>query len=293
MWLQLLPNIEPNIRIFDRFRECGASCWVEQDNVTGQYYLTTATCKLRICPACRKRLQHRTAARVLDFLAMHPDKPWQFHTFTLKHSAAPLADQLARLVSCFRRLRHRNLWQHTVKTGYAVLEVTFHPAGSCRTDGRLREANEWHPHLHVLAQTAFIDWSTLRKDWHAVTGDSSNIDCQHVKNAQQAARYVAKYIGKPPDLDLQAHPENAAEYYHALAHRRLLISFGPAAKHLPPPIPPRALSTRICRLADLIHASLHGNYPAQHILTRLIFAFRRPVLSHPTIQQPLFPQHPP
>jgi len=292
MWLDLLPNINPNIRILDRFRQCGSFCWVEQDDESGQYYLAASTCKLRICPACRKRLQHRTAARVLDFLHQHPNKPWQFHTFTLKHSAAPLASQFKRLVSCFRRLRHRRLWTNAVTTGYAVLEVTFHLAGTFRTDGRLRDVAEWHPHLHVLAQTAFIDWSLLRKDWLSVTGDSNNIDCQHVKSASHAARYVAKYIGKPPDLDLETHPEHAAEYYHALAHRRLLISFGPAAKHAAPQIPLRGPSTKICRLADLIHASLHGNYPAQHILTRLVFAFRAPALSRPTTQQSLFAQHP-
>lgn len=269
-WLDLLPNIDPNIRRIDRFRDCGAYAYVIQNLETGRYYLQGAACKLRICPVCRKRLQRRSVRRVLDFMTSNPNLEWQFHTFTLKHSSDPLPDQLNRLVASFRKLRHRKLWKTSVTTGYAVIEVTFHPAGSWSPNGRQRTADEWHPHLHVLAATSFIDWGALRRAWLAVTGDSDNIECSLVESPAHAAHYVAKYIGKPPDLDLASRPDRASEYYFALQSRRLLQPFGVTINHKPPPPEPPAPSRLICRYDDLKEAAVRGSYPASCVLAHLI-----------------------
>lgn len=296
-WLEHLREVTDNESTHERFRSCGDVCWVEQDQETGRFYLTADTCKLRVCPACRRRIKYRTSDRVLDYFRRSPLAKWQFHTFTLKHSEFELSTQLDHLTASFRKLRQRSLWRKAVKGGYAVIEVTFHAKGTHSPTGRIRQTDEWHPHLHVLAETDWIDWSKLRKDWLACTGGSDNIDCQHVRSAKAAAHYVAKYIGTPPEIDFTSHVDAAHEWYHALNHRRLLIPFGPPAKVPKPEPKPQPPTERICRLADLQAAARNGNYPAQSILTRLIYRiFPPPKHRNPQAKLPFpkpTPEHPP
>lgn len=269
-WLDVLPEIEPDGRRVTRFQQCGGFAWVAEDPETGRLFFQAETCKLRICPVCRRRIQAKAAARVLDFMQQRPDEKWQFHTFTLKHSTAPLHQQLDRLINSFRKLRQRKLWRSHVVTGYAVIEVKFHPAGTYSPNDRLRTYDEWHPHLHVVARTDFIPWGPLRKAWHEVTGDSDNIDCEPCESASHAAHYVAKYIGKPANLALTGNTKRAAEYYHGLQSRRLLMPFGDTNLHRPPPPPPPPRCVRIGLFADVLRSADQGDYPARCLIAGLM-----------------------
>lgn len=276
VWLNLLPKIEPNVARIDRFRSCGAFSLVHMDDETGAPFLVANTCKLRVCPACRKAIQRKTFLRILDFLHSAPAASWQFHTYTLRHTNTPLTDQLDRLVHSFRLLRHRKAWKQACQAGYAVIEITFHQAGTWSPNGRQREYDEWHPHLHVLVQTQFINWSAVHTAWREITRDSTGLDFKQANDLSKAAGYVAKYLGKPPDLDFANTPEHAAEYYLALNNRRLLMPFGPAAKHtLPPPAPARP-STYVCKFSELHTAVTNGDPVAQAILTFIALAMKPP-----------------
>ena len=292
-WLDLLPNIDPNIRRIERFRSCGRWCFVARDLETGRLFLRGEACKLRICPACRRRIQHRSAARVLDFMAARPDEAWQFHTFTLRHGMSELSNQLDRLVTCFRKLRHRKTWRRNVRCGYAIIETTYHPKGTWSPSGRQREHDEWHPHLHVIAATSFIDWGWLHEAWLSITGDSHDVDCSLVESPTHAAHYIAKYVGKPADLNLRAQPERAAEYFHAIANRRLLMPFGDTTKHTLPPPPPPPPTELVCRYADLRIAADRGSYPARCMLTNLLLATVPQLRRRPDHQDLLFQDRPP
>lgn len=269
-WLDTLHQIEPDGRRVTRFDQCGGFAHVAEDPETGRLFLQAETCKLRICPVCRRRIQAKAAARVLHFMNQRPGEKWQFQTFTLKHSARPLHEQLDRLVRSFRKLRQRKLWRTHVVTGYAVIEVQFNPVGTYSPNGRLRTFDEWHPHLHVVARTDFIPWGPLRKAWLEVTGDSDNIDCEPCESATHAATYVAKYIGKPADLALTNNNKRAAEYYYSLKSRRLLMPFGDTAKHRPPPPPPAPPSKRIVRFSTLLWLAKAGNDDARALIAELM-----------------------
>lgn len=269
-WLDVLPKIEPDGRRVTRFQQCGGYAWLAEDPETGRLFLQAETCKLRVCPVCRRRIQAKAYARVLDFINKRPDEKWQFQTFTLKHSATPLPVQLERLVKCFRKLRQRKLWKTNVITGYAVIEVTFHPVGTYSPSGRLRTYDEWHPHLHVIARTDFIPWGPLRRAWLEVTGDSDNVDFEECQSSTHAAHYVAKYVGKPADLELQGNVPRAAEYYRSLQSRRMLMPFGKTAKHKPPVPPPAPRSTRIALFAHLLAAAKRGCHPARCMVASVI-----------------------
>jgi hypothetical protein len=200
---------------------------------TGVFSIHSNGCNLRLCPRCCQRLQRRIFDRVKDLLTPCVANEWQMITLTLLHSDTPLSDQLDRLRSSFRKLRQRKLWKHAVRYGYAVIEITYN-----------EETRHWHPHLHVLARVNWIDWSHLRDDWYAVTGDSNIIDCQQVRTGRNAALYVAKYVGKmPPDV-VSADNGLLEDWYTALQGSRMLIRFG---KH-----PPRQEPLPLSDNADLI-----------------------------------------
>lgn len=292
-WLETLHLIEPDLMRLARFRQCGKYAWVNEDVETGDLFLRGESCKLRICPVCRRRIQWKARTRVLDFLNQHDDLKWQFHTFTLKHRPDPLHQQFNRLVKCFRRLRQRKHWKESVSMGYAVLEVTFHPAGTYSQNGRRRTYDEWHPHLHAVVATDWIDYSWLHKAWKEITGDSTNIDCEKVRNNKKAAYYVGKYIGKPPDLNLQGNLQRMTEYYRSLQGRRMLMPFGDTAKHQEPPREPRMGSIQVCRFSQLLTAAAKGDYCAQSMLARIIIGTVPRRVVEQQRQQQLFNRGPP
>ena len=295
MWRNLLPVIEPDYGVSERFRSCGSNAWVVRDSESGAYRMQANTCKLRICPACSRRLQRTAVNRVRDYLTQHPNTKWQLITLTVQCSTEPLKDQLASLVAMFRRLRQRKLWRGSVSTGYAVLETTFHAANTFSPSGRLRSRAEWHPHLHILAQTEYLDWRGLHADWNSITGETSQLDCQLLRSPDHAAAYIAKYITKTPDIALANDTLHAAEWYHALKGRRLLIPFGPAAEHKPEPFESTGTTETIGRLSDILAAARLGDYAAQCVLVRLHLRLHPPRQRGPNGNQPNLPwtDHPP
>lgn len=57
------------------------------------------------------------------------------------------------------------------------------------------------PHLHLLIKGKFLPWKWLKNRWSKITG-STHVDIRRIKGGRDAARYVAKYLGK----DLHAFP---------------------------------------------------------------------------------------
>lgn len=215
LWLSILPTLESNQKIRERFDDCGTRCSVYLDTDTSRYVFKPQTCKLRFCPVCRRRIQRAVVKRLSDALGAIKRHSWQFITLTIRHTDRPLRDQLNALRHDFRKLRQHKLWRQNVSHGFAIIEITYNEA-----------ADQWHPHIHVLAHTQFIDWSLLRKAWKHVTGGSDNIDCGFIKSSKSAATYVAKYLGKPPPLVFRERIHRAGEYYDATKRAKFLIPFG-------------------------------------------------------------------
>lgn len=271
-WLDHFPAVESNPKLLDRWESCGRGAALWRDSGTERLVLRSDTCKLRICPACRRRYQFAAVKRIRALLQDMQPRTWQFITLTVRHTRAPLAIQAEHLKASFRRLRQRKLWKAAASHGYAVLEITYNP-----------QRDEWHPHLHVLVRCRYIDWHQLRKDWVAVTDGSSVIDCGYVRNTQSACDYVAKYLAKPPRLaDLPPGPR-LAEYYEAIKHARFLLPFGKPPK---PPAPPALDAPKpliyLGRLTDLHCLARRGDYSAAALLDRLASQIDPEVRKHPT-----------
>ena len=62
----------------------------------------------------------------------------------------------------------------------------------------VREATKqgW-PHLHVALRSPYIPWEWLTAQWEQITG-SPGVDIRAVWKSKDAAKYLAKYIGKDP-----------------------------------------------------------------------------------------------
>ena len=259
LWLTILPKIESNRRVVGRFNDCGSGCSVFIDPDTQRYVLRSHTCHLRFCPVCRRRIQKATIERLTASLGTIKRHTWQFITLTLRHTDRPLPEQLATLRKAFRNLRQQELWRTSVDRGFAILEVAYNS-----------KKDEWHPHIHVLAHTEYIDWGLLRKAWKHVTAGSDNIDAAFINTAKSAATYVAKYLGKPPPTIFLERLGRATEYYQATRRSKFLITFGrhpERPQQLPLPISStlEALGT----LMNLWIASRSGDPTASKHLDRL------------------------
>ena len=259
LWLSILPTIEPKLTIRGRFDDCGTRCSVYLDTETNRYVLKPQTCKLRFCPVCRRRIQRAVVKRLTEALGEIKRHTWQFITLTIRHTDRPLADQLTALRSDFRKLRQHKLWKEAVTHGFAIIEITYNET-----------TDQWHPHIHVLARTGFIDWSLLRKAWKHVTSGSDNIDCGFIQSSRSAATYVAKYLGKPPPLIFLERLHRAAEYYNATKRAKFLIPFGvhpKRQKQLPLEHPQHLLY--LGSLSNIRIDALKGNPEAHAHLKRL------------------------
>jgi len=89
---------------------------------------------------------------------------------------ASLAKGLARLALWARRHPRIGTFEY-----FAVCEA--HESGE--------------PHVHVLVRCPYFHWKLLRAMWRRI-GVGVITDIRKVKNANQAIRYVAKYVAKKP-----------------------------------------------------------------------------------------------
>lgn len=281
-WLNALPFVEDDAEKVTSFENCGRSPLIKYSPSTRTYRLEVFTCKLRICPGCRKRKQRSWRDRITALLEDEPERSWQMITLTVRHNDARLNTQLSRLRSFFRRLRQQKFWKDRIKQGYAVIEIGFN-----------NDTQRWHPHLHILCKCKFIDYTQLRKAWFRITEGSHSINGTFVKTAAKAAQYVAKYLGKPPCDELFNQQQHAAEYYEALAGNRFIIPFGKPADRKPIPTleKPPADFTLYQPLHVTVRNAKNGCEDAQLVLdslglTRLIFYNPPPTK---TERQPLPP----
>lgn len=217
---------------------CWPKAWVGDD---GSFGLALGRCRDRLCPLCASCRSREAAAKIGEIALSMPSP--RFLTLTLRSSADPLGGQLDRLFKAFRDLRRSVEWKRHVRGGVATLELTRNPA-----------TGHWHPHLHVLVDGHFFPQPVLKKAWLAVTGDSFIVDVRAVHDRHQAAKYVAKYVGKPANFE--PWPERAlCEYAAALHGRRTILTFGSCHNSNPAPrdTGDRPKATRI--LSNLMHVA--------------------------------------
>jgi Replication protein len=202
-------------RRLESFNECGAAARVEYEPTKEKYRIRAQYCKNRNCEPCMRAKANLLAANLEDKVEDLPGKQFRFITLTLRHTNAPLSDQLDRLNACFKKLRNHHCWKSTQDGGAAMLEVKWE-----------RDSGEWHPHMHIVSQGFFLPQKELSDAWYAITKDSFKVDIRVIKSPRDAARYVAKYVSKGINDDLWLNQDARQEWIIAMRGRRLCATFG-------------------------------------------------------------------
>lgn len=112
-----------------------------------------------------------------------------------------------------------------VAASMTTLEVTYNP-----------KARSWHPHLHVLLESPYIDQDELAATWLALTGDSDIVWIEsvqrqaaerHAGDLEATLRELLKYAAKPHPAFLDYDdPAVLAELLVALRGRHLMATAG-------------------------------------------------------------------
>lgn len=142
--------------------------------------IVPARCKKWSCPDCGPRKARKLAARIMKTPCR------RFITLTVRPDPALSPAQLLDVLSaswriCWKRIKRA---QGPRATGYVrIVELT--KAGT--------------PHLHIVADSAYIPQRQLSRWWQELTG-SPIVDIRVVKTARGVSRYLTKYLTKAHDV---------------------------------------------------------------------------------------------
>jgi hypothetical protein len=219
------------------------------------YKVAGSACHDRFCLPCATDRARSAAANILEFT---DGKQLRSLELTLKHSEAPLSEQLDKLYTSFQALRRRSFWSKRVRGGIAFLELTYNA-----------ETKAWHPHFHMLLEGLFLPVQGLKKLWYEITTDSFVVYIRAVRDTRSAARYATKYASKPFNNTFLNRPDALDEAVVALKGRKLFFTFGSFRGLLcRQPVTEEGWSY-IAPRSELIQQAATGDDDARTILSRL------------------------
>lgn len=196
------------------YSTCRAFAWFIRHRVSGHIKVASKRCSLRWCPLCIRTKRYIITQSVKSWL-LSVKRP-KFLTLTLKHTTAPLADQINNLYRFWSTLRRRPKFRKRVFGG-----VWFFQVKRSKNDGN------WHPHIHVLLDSLYVPHSQLVSMWEEITHGSKIVDIRPVKDGKKAVDYVARYASAPcrlSDFSL----DDSIEIFDSLHGRRVCGTFGSA-----------------------------------------------------------------
>ena len=193
---------------------CRSSAWFIRNNLTGEVRIASNSCKLRHCPLCAKARQNYITGEVTAWFqkVKHP----KLLTLTLRHTSSPLKAQVAFLYKCFQKFRKRKFVTHSMRGG-----VWFFQVKKSDKDGF------WHPHIHALIDSDFMDRKAISSLWAEITVGSNVIDIRAVFDTEKAVKHNARYCATPCELEPLA-PWERYELYDCFKGRRLVGCWGSA-----------------------------------------------------------------
>lgn len=165
-------------------------------------------CKNRFCPVCGRSRHKRIREKIAYFLENYNvPKKYGFRMITLSvPNCDILPDGIEELIRCFRRLRQRSFWKNNILGGAFVIEIKGTPGN-------------WHPHIHAIVCSKYLNWDKLHKEWNRVSGALA----VYISNIQQKSivNYLLKYITKP-----SVAPDLVEDVANSLINKRLFQAFG-------------------------------------------------------------------
>lgn len=197
----------------NRVINCRAFSWFAVNTLTGHVRVFSNACRSRWCWHCARARAARIAANVRAWTRtiIRP----KLLTLTLKHTTAPLDEQLTALYGFFRKLRYRRKFAALCPGGVWFCQITK------------SADDEWHPHLHCVLDAEFIPHATIKKLWMDITHGSDIVDIRGMKSPDLAAAYVARYVARPANM-ADYTTDDQLQIIEAFNHRRLVGTWGTA-----------------------------------------------------------------
>jgi len=197
-----------------QYERCRTDAWLVQNEETRELRIASRKCNQRWCPMCQKTKRWIITNSVSEWV--QTKKYVKFVTVTLKSSTDSLEFQVKRLYESFQVLRRQKLWKQSVRGGVWFFQLTMNST-----------TQEWHPHIHVLVDSDYINKKDLSKLWFKITHDSFIVDVRKVEDPEKAAEYVARYATVPGEI-LKCSVRQGAAMVIGLKGIRMCGAFGSA-----------------------------------------------------------------
>lgn len=201
-------------RFFSRISECRSGAFFMRHEETGEIRVRSFHCGLRWCPICASSRQAWIASECERWF-IQVQEP-RLITLTVKHTNAPLADQINALYDHFRKFRRRKFFADRTRGGIWFFHIK-----------KSQKDRKWHPHLHMLIDSDFLEHKRISELWHVITGDSKIVHIKAVTNPTNSVKHAARYSAEPCDLSTLSLVDGL-ELYYALNGRRLAGTWGTA-----------------------------------------------------------------
>lgn len=244
-----------------RVQDCGKFATVQRCTTTGEYRVRGSRCRHRFCRRCSMA----TSLNVADNLAgmINKAKLWCSHaTLTLKHVPGPPGPIRQRLYECFKKLRNLPIWKRHVEGGAAFCQMHV-----SKKDGM------WHIHFHIILEHHYIKQKLLSNLWWEVTGDSTNVWLERIRDTDSVVREATRYVASPIDKTTAKSTAHLAHAIAACHGARLCFTFGSwrgQELHAKRPEPDGVEWVDEMYLGDLLHKAWAGDEACKLILAQLL-----------------------
>jgi len=209
-------------KLVKRYDDCCTGAAMYHNPSTGELKVISGACNLRWCPICARKKAFKVSRDIADWLADY-DTP-RFLTLTLKHSKAPLGDQIDRFQQNWRKFYRSEEFKAHIMQGIWALQITWNA-----------KRKEWNPHMHILYKGEFWDKLEIKRLWKRITGDSFIVDIEAVKDREKAIDYVARYVGRPCSLINIPESQYSSLYWGTKGRRMFGQVGGSKPKIIQPP----------------------------------------------------------
>lgn len=209
----------------NRFNCCGSCAVLEWSESLQRHRVTCWHCRDRMCEPCQQKRKLELSKIVKKNVGPRQSR---FVTITMKHTNAPLKEQIRRLRQCFNRLKRCKAWKTAIDGGVAILELKREPVHSAENEAGITYTTDglWHPHLHCIVTGTWIDRAALCAEWMHITKDSHAVDVRLVRDSEKAGHYIAKYVTKATNSAVYENPEWLDEFITATKGARVYNTFG-------------------------------------------------------------------
>ncbi len=220
-----------------KLRICPDCRKAEQKRIIGQYKPFVVGGRVRYCKSCN-HMQHTSITRCmkcgdrLKLIQLRGFKKPRLLTLNVPNFETIDAKTIRWLKSCFTKLRHRKYKPHDKYDHRSYGDLLNSGLGSLDVTNK---GKGWNIHLHSLFDGSFIPFKKINPVWESITGTGKTT---HLRGCTKKGGLgeVVSYLSKEPEID---NPVHLIRYQEALYRVRMTFTFGelytrPRVLFLPP-----------------------------------------------------------